>query len=171
MPPAEWRELAFRGLPHLTPREFGGATRAWAPTVWGSQTAQREYRAAAARLKANWRATGGCGSVWAWGKPIQIAAFAKVRRRRFSKRRCAPTLAAASEMTHAGRCSFTPALRQRECLESPADRAQSLSPLITVSMAAEVPTKNHEACRGLSPTSPLAAARTRAAATSADIVS
>jgi hypothetical protein len=27
MPPAEWRELAFRGLPHLTPREFGGATR------------------------------------------------------------------------------------------------------------------------------------------------
>src|SRR6266404_4322556 len=89
MPPAEWRELAFRGLPHLTPREFGGATRAWAPTVWGSQTAQREYRAAAARLKANWRATGGCGSVWAWGKPIQIAAFAKVRRRRFSKRWCA----------------------------------------------------------------------------------
>jgi hypothetical protein len=28
-----------------------------------------------------------------------------------------PTLAAASEMTHAGRCSLSPALRQRECLE------------------------------------------------------
>src|SRR4029077_15902071 len=52
MPPAEWRELTFRGLPHLTPREFGGATRAWAPAVWGSQTAQRESRAAAARLRA-----------------------------------------------------------------------------------------------------------------------
>ena len=37
MPPAEWRELAFRGLSHLTPREFGGATRAWAAAVWGSQ--------------------------------------------------------------------------------------------------------------------------------------
>jgi hypothetical protein len=83
----------------------------------------------------------------------------------------APTLAAASEMTHAGRRSFTPALTQRERLESSAGRAQTLSPLITVSMAAEAPTKNREACSGLCPISPVAAARTRAAATSADIVS
>lgn len=83
----------------------------------------------------------------------------------------APTLAAASEMTHAGRCSLSPALRQRERLESSAGRAQSLNTLIAVRMAAEVPTKNREACRGLCPISPVAAARTRAAATSADIVS
>jgi hypothetical protein len=83
----------------------------------------------------------------------------------------APTLPAASGMTHAGRRSFTPALRQRERLESSADRAQSLNTLIAVRMAAEVPTKNREACRGLWPISPVAAARTRAAATSADIVS
>ena len=83
----------------------------------------------------------------------------------------APTLAAASEMTDAGRCSLSPALRQRERLESSAGRAQTLSPLITVSMAAEAPTKSREACGGPYPTSPVAAARTRAAATSADIVS
>ena len=102
----------------------------------------------------------------------RVERLASSQGRTLSKRLTrAPTLAAASGMTHSGRCSFSPALRQRERLESSAGRAQSLNTLIAVRMAAEVPTKNREACRGLCPISPVAAARTRAAATSADIVS
>ena len=102
----------------------------------------------------------------------RVERLASSQGRTLSKRLTrAPTLAAASEMTHAGRCRLSPALRQRERLESSAGRAQTLSPLITVSMAAEAPAKNREACSGLCPASRATAARTRAAATSADMVS
>jgi hypothetical protein len=68
------------------------------------------------------------------------------------------------------RC-FSPTLRPRERLESSAGRAQTLKTLIAVRMAMDAPTKYREPRRGPYPTSPVAAARTREAATSADIVS